>query len=86
MPSTGVSILGSTGSIGCNSLRVIASLSGDMHIVGLAAGNNVSGLAVQIATHLPQMPQVHQKVCVHRLQRQGARIGLVGFGETPILL
>jgi len=68
MPSTGVSILGSTGSIGCNSLRVIASLSGDMHIVGLAAGNNVSGLAVQIATHLPEVVSVESETVAQELR------------------
>jgi len=68
MPSTGVSILGSTGSIGCNSLRVIASLSGDMHIVGLAAGNNVSGLAAQIATHLPEVVSVESETVAQELR------------------
>ena len=68
MQHTGVSILGSTGSIGCNSLRVIASLSGDMHIVGLAAGNNVSGLAVQIATHLPEVVSVESETVAQELR------------------
>jgi 1-deoxy-D-xylulose-5-phosphate reductoisomerase len=41
MQSTGVAILGSTGSIGCNTLRVVASLQGRMHVVALAAGSNI---------------------------------------------
>jgi len=54
--SPGVAILGSTGSIGCNSLRVIESLiNTPMRVVALAAGTNVERLADQIATHLPEV-------------------------------
>ena len=57
--TTGVAILGSTGSIGCNSLRVIESLTGrHMRVVALAAGTNVERLADQIATHLPEVVSV----------------------------
>ena len=48
MNTTGVAILGSTGSIGCNSLRVIESLTTRrMRVVALAAGTNVERLADQ---------------------------------------
>lgn len=69
MQSTGVAILGSTGSIGCNSLRVIESLSEQrMRVVGLAAGSNVERLADQIATHLPEVVSVDSDTAAHDLR------------------
>ena len=67
MQHTGVSILGSTGSIGCNSLRVIGSLN-DPHVIGLAAGRNVHRLAVQIARHLPEVVSVENEAVAHELR------------------
>src|SRR6201988_4612001 len=66
--TTGVAILGSTGSIGCNSLRVIASLKPSMHVVALAAGTNVQRLAVQIERHLPEVVSVHTEAAAHDLR------------------
>ena len=67
--SQGVAILGSTGSIGCNSLRVIESLTpGRMRVVALAAGTNVERLADQIAIHLPQVVSVDTEVAAHDLR------------------
>jgi 1-deoxy-D-xylulose-5-phosphate reductoisomerase len=67
--SQGVAILGSTGSIGCNSLRVIESLTpGRMRVVALAAGTNVERLADQIAAHLPQVVSVDTEVAAHDLR------------------
>ena len=69
MHSTGVAILGSTGSIGCNSLRVIESLTTTrMHIVALAAGSNVERLADQIAAHLPELVSVDTETAAHDLR------------------
>lgn len=67
--TTGVAILGSTGSIGCNSLRVIESLTETrMRIVALAAGTNVERLADQIATHLPEVVSVDTETAAHDLR------------------
>jgi 1-deoxy-D-xylulose-5-phosphate reductoisomerase len=67
--SPGVAILGSTGSIGCNSLRVIESLStARMRVVALAAGTNVERLADQIAAHLPEVVSVDTEVAAHDLR------------------
>jgi 1-deoxy-D-xylulose-5-phosphate reductoisomerase len=68
MQSTGVTILGSTGSIGCNSLRVIQSLMPEMRVVGLAAGSNVERLALQIARHLPEVVSVENETAAHDLR------------------
>ncbi len=67
--STGVAILGSTGSIGCNSLRVIESLTTtQMRVVALAAGTNVKRLADQIAAHLPEVVSVDTETAAHELR------------------
>ena len=62
MSARGIAILGSTGSIGCNSLRVIESLGRDrFEVVALAAGRNVKILADQIAQHHPQLVSVESE-------------------------
>lgn len=67
--SPGVAILGSTGSIGCNSLRVIESLTTTrMRVVALAAGTNVERLADQIAAHLPELVSVDTEAAAHDLR------------------
>jgi len=69
MNPKGVAILGSTGSIGCNTLRVIESLGGNrFHVVALAAGLNVEKLADQIAVHLPEVVSVETEVAAHELR------------------
>ena len=69
MHTAGIAILGSTGSIGCNTLRVIESLtSARMRVVGLAAGSNVERLADQIATHLPEVVSVESEESAHELR------------------
>lgn len=69
MHSSGVAILGSTGSIGCNSLRVIESLTTNrMRVVALAAGTNVERLADQIAAYLPEVVSVDNETAAHDLR------------------
>lgn len=50
----GISILGSTGSIGCNTLKVIEHL-GDFRVVALGAGRNMRKFAEQIAQFRPDL-------------------------------
>ena len=58
----GVAILGSTGSIGCNSLRVIESLGLEQFkVVALAAGRNTRTLADQIERHHPELVSVENE-------------------------
>ncbi|MDQ3820298.1 MAG: 1-deoxy-D-xylulose-5-phosphate reductoisomerase [Acidobacteriota bacterium] len=55
----GISILGSTGSIGRNTLRVVESFGeGEFRVVALGAGRNVEMLAEQVARHLPELVSV----------------------------
>src|SRR6266446_9355294 len=69
MASRGVAIIGSTGSIGRNTLRVIESLgSAQFRVVALGAGHNVAALADQIAAHLPELVSVDSEEAAHDLR------------------
>lgn len=63
----GISILGSTGSIGCNTLKVIEHL-GDFRVVALGAGRNMPTLAEQIARFNPDLVSVDNADCVDQLR------------------
>jgi 1-deoxy-D-xylulose-5-phosphate reductoisomerase len=52
--SRGVVILGSTGSVGRQALDVIRSCSDDLHVVGLAGGQNLELLAAQVTEWSPE--------------------------------
>lgn len=64
----GISILGSTGSIGCNTLRVVEALSEQFRVVALAAGRNVEKLAAQVAQHLPLLVSVETEESARELR------------------
>ncbi|MGI8898163.1 MAG: 1-deoxy-D-xylulose-5-phosphate reductoisomerase [Pyrinomonadaceae bacterium] len=71
MKPTGIAILGSTGSIGCNTLRVVEAFGSDrFRVVALGAGRNVSTLADQIARHLPELVSVETETAAHDLRAQ----------------
>ena len=53
-----LAILGSTGSIGRQTLQVVESLQERFRVVALAAGGNLEELAGQIARHRPQLVSV----------------------------
>jgi 1-deoxy-D-xylulose-5-phosphate reductoisomerase len=63
-----VSILGSTGSIGRNCLRVIADFQADFRVVGLAAGTNTELLIEQIGEFRPQVVSVANAATVESLK------------------
>src|SRR6266403_3290035 len=66
-----ISILGSTGSIGCNTLRVIESLGEDrFHVVALGAGRNVAKLVDQIARHKPELVSVETEESANQLKSE----------------
>ncbi len=62
MSVRGVSILGSTGSIGCNTLRVIESLGSEQfRVVALSAGRNIGKLVDQISHFQPELVSVRHE-------------------------
>jgi 1-deoxy-D-xylulose-5-phosphate reductoisomerase len=65
----GIAILGSTGSIGRNTLRVVESFGeGEFRVVALGAGRNVETLAEQMARHLPELVSVETEECARQLR------------------
>lgn len=53
-----IAILGSTGSIGCQTLDVIERFPDKFEIIGLAAGSNLDKLAGQVAKHKPRIVSI----------------------------
>lgn len=63
-------ILGSTGSIGQNTLRVVRSLPGRFRVTALSAGKNVDLLAEQVVEFAPEVASVSDSECVEPLRRR----------------
>ena len=71
MTLRGVSILGSTGSIGCNTLRVVESLGpARFRVVALGAGQNVAKLVDQISRHQPELVSVQTAEAAEQLKAE----------------
>src|SRR5437870_185852 len=71
MSAHGVAILGSTGSIGCSSLRVIESLGANrFRIVALGAGRNIARLMDQISRHQPELVSVETEEAAENLKAE----------------
>lgn len=64
-----ISILGSTGSIGCNTLKVVEHL-GDLRVVAMAAGRNVTKFAEQIALVRPDLVSCGDEATAAELERE----------------
>jgi 1-deoxy-D-xylulose-5-phosphate reductoisomerase len=61
-----ISILGSTGSIGCNTLKVVEHL-GNLRVAALSAGRNMALLADQIAQFKPGLVSCETETCAENL-------------------
>ncbi len=75
-----IAILGSTGSIGRNALKVIDALGGDYKVTVLTAHNNVELLAEQVRKFKPQIAVVTNPEKVNAFK------SLLGDCETEILV
>ncbi len=90
MSLKGVAILGSTGSIGCNTLRVVESLgSKRFRIVALGAGRNIKLLADQVAVHLPEVVSVENEEAAYDLRallfERDVDLPRIVFGEAGLV-
>src|ERR1700758_3932262 len=65
-----LSILGSTGSIGRQTLNVVESLPDRLKIVALAAGSNLDELFPQIERHHPELVSVATPQLADELHRR----------------
>lgn len=79
MQSTKLSILGSTGSIGVNTLKVVEHL-GDVKVLALGAGRNMELLARQIVRFEPEIVSCEDEVCANKLLEL---IHAKDFKKTP---
>ena len=82
-----ISILGSTGSIGCNSLKVVDFL-GDFRVIALAAGRNMPKLAEQIAKYRPQLVSCENESYIDELRTEMRSLGVpepeIVFGQDGL--
>jgi 1-deoxy-D-xylulose-5-phosphate reductoisomerase len=90
MSARGVAILGSTGSIGCNTFRVLEALGAEkFRVVALGAGRNVSKLIEQIATHQPDLVSVEnagvREQLESELRRRSLPIPKTEIGENGLI-
>ena len=86
----GIAILGSTGSIGRNTLRVVESFGeGEFRVVALGAGRNVDVLAEQVARHLPELVSVETEEYARglraRLFERDVDLPRIVFGEEGLV-
>jgi 1-deoxy-D-xylulose-5-phosphate reductoisomerase len=73
-----IAILGSTGSIGQSALAVVDAHADRLQIVGLAAGENASRLAEQVARYRPRIVAMATGGAVDRLKQLGAADAVIG--------
>lgn len=66
----GISILGSTGSIGCNSLKVIEHLKDDFRVTAMAAGRNMEKFAEQVARFQPEIVSCENEESAENLLKE----------------
>ena len=88
MKSLNISILGSTGSIGQNTLKVVKHL-GDINVIGLGAGQNIEVLADQVAQFKPEIVSCKNETCaeslVEKLHSLKATMPKIVFGENGLV-
>jgi 1-deoxy-D-xylulose-5-phosphate reductoisomerase len=75
-----IAILGSTGSIGRQTLSVVEAMPSRVGVVALAAGNNVEELAQQVLRHRPQLVSVATPSAAAKLAE---RIRAGGISKLP---
>ena len=82
-----IAILGSTGSIGCSALSVVAAHPERLEVVGLAAGRNVERFAEQVARVRPAVVALADDDALGRLQATGAPPAdtVAGWGEDGLV-
>ena len=90
MDTQGIAILGSTGSIGCNTLKVVESFGdGRFRVVALAAGRNVARLAEQVERHRPELVAVEDEAFAGQLKDElkgrGVSVPRVAVGEGGLV-
>ncbi len=78
-----ISILGSTGSIGTQTLDIVRENPQQFRVIGLAAGNNIKLLAEQVKEFKPEIVATHNE---QKLTDLHDAIASFNLDYTPILL
>ena len=77
-----ISILGSTGSVGRNTLAVVDAFPNQLKVVGLAAGGNIELLAEQVERYRPEVVSVRTEDDVPRLRAAiRSRVEILSGGQ-----
>jgi len=88
MKSLNISILGSTGSIGRNTLKVVEHL-GDINVVAIGAGRNIELLAEQVARFKPEVVSCKDETCadmlIERLHSLKVATPKIEIGESGLV-
>ncbi|MBI5050761.1 MAG: 1-deoxy-D-xylulose-5-phosphate reductoisomerase [Nitrospirae bacterium] len=79
-----ISILGSTGSIGKNTLKVISRYPDRFRVVGIAAGSNIQVLESQILTYRPEVVAVFDEPAAARLRKKNLPVEIL-TGEKGLI-
>ncbi len=78
-----ISVLGSTGSIGTQTLEVVNSHPDSIRVLGLTAGGNVDLLNYQIKKYRPEAVSVRREEDAKRLLKlKGGKVSKVYFGDN----
>ena len=81
-----LAILGSTGSIGTNTLEVVAAHPDRFKVTALAARANLDLLEAQVRRHAPRLVSVATEASARELRRRlGRTLTEVGWGVTGLL-
>jgi len=83
-----ITILGSTGSIGTQTLDIVTHHPDQFRVVGLAAGNNVNLLAEQIRDFQPEIVALGNEAKLPELKNALAKLseGIASFPNQPKIL
>ncbi|MCZ6832641.1 MAG: 1-deoxy-D-xylulose-5-phosphate reductoisomerase, partial [Acidobacteria bacterium] len=71
----GIAILGSTGSVGRNTLDVVRHLGAGYKVVALAAGRNAGLLLEQIREFRPTLASLEEPEAAQELRHEATRLG-----------
>ena len=83
-----ITILGSTGSIGTQTLDIVTHHPEQFRVVGLAAGSNINLLAEQIRTFKPEIVALGNETKLSELQDALAKLseGIASYSNQPKIL
>ena len=79
-----IAILGSTGSIGCNTLRVVEAFQGEFSVAALGAGANVELLAEQVEQFRPRVVSVSDEASADQFRQELKKRGAVNLPKIAI--